>query len=132
MKGKFADRSRLLHILNAINHIETFSADKSKRDLFTDFMYRFTIERQLEIIGEAASRLTDKIHQRYPFVPWSRIISLRNLLAHEYFGIDLEIIWYILDQHIPVLKKDIQRILENYNSAEWEYDLEITIRYYVK
>jgi uncharacterized protein with HEPN domain len=121
----------LLHILNAIKHIETFSAGRSKQDLFNDFIYRFAIERQLEIIGEAANNLSDAIHQLYPFVPWSQIISFRNLLAHEYFGIDLEIVWAILEQKIPMLKTDIRKIVENYNSEVWQYSQEITIRYYV-
>lgn len=116
MKGKLTDEARLLHILDSINHIENFSAGRTKQDLYNDFMYRFSIERQLEIIGEASNGLSDGLQNQFSFVPWAKIISFRNFLAHEYFGVDLELVWSILEQNIPDLKKDIEKILGNISS----------------
>ena len=70
MKGKAADETRLRHILTAIQHIEDFSAGKSKDDIYNDPMFRFSVERQLEIIGEAANNLFPALQQKYSSTPW--------------------------------------------------------------
>ncbi len=111
MKDNLSDKIRLLHILDAIQHIDNFSINKNKADIYTDFQFRFSIERQLEIIGEAANHISSVIHERYPEVEWPKIISFRNFLAHEYFGVDLELLWGITQDNIPVLKKQISSIL---------------------
>jgi uncharacterized protein with HEPN domain len=95
MKGKIPDAVRLRHILDAIAFIAEFSNNRSKNDLYKDFMYRFSVERQLEIIGEAAKNISPSIAQAYPEVQWPQIISFRNLIVHEYFGLDLELVWNI-------------------------------------
>ena len=75
-------------------------------------MYRFSIERQLEIIGEAANNLSAGLKNKCADIPWKKIISFRNFLAQEYFGIDLELVWGIIESQIPVLKKDIEKVLQ--------------------
>jgi uncharacterized protein with HEPN domain len=115
MKNK-GDEIRLHHILEAINNIGTFSAGKTKDDLYNNLMYRFSIERQLEIIGEAANNLSGPLREQYSSIPWPQIISFRNFLAHEYFGLDLELIWSILINHVPSLKSDIEKILNDITS----------------
>jgi uncharacterized protein with HEPN domain len=113
MKGKLSDEVRLRHILGAIIYIETFSAGKSKEDIYENFMYRFSVERQLEIIGEAAGNISQNLKNKYPVTPWPQIISFRNFIVHEYFGLDLELVWDVVVNHIPVLKKEIENILED-------------------
>ncbi len=113
MTGRPGDELRVRHILDAIQHIENFSAGKSKEDLYDLPMYRFSVERQLEIIGEAANALSVELQSQYPAVPWPQIISFRNFLAHEYFGIDLELVWDVVVNHIPDLKKDMEIILKD-------------------
>ena len=112
MKGKIPDEVRLRHILDAIAFIEKFSTGKSKEDFYTDFMYRFSVERQLEIIGEAASKLSRSFIAKHTYVPWREIISFRNFLAHEYFGLDIELVWGIVVNHIPTLKINTEKILK--------------------
>jgi uncharacterized protein with HEPN domain len=112
MKGKISDEIRLRHILDAIIFIEKFSAGKSKQDLYTDYMYRFSVERQLEIIGEAANNLSPAIILHYADVPWQQIISFRNFIVHEYFGLDLELVWNVIDIHVPVFKVQVENILK--------------------
>ena len=115
MKGKISDRLRLRHILDAIQHIENFSTGKTKDDFFNDLMYRFSVERQLEIIGEAANNISNDTKNRYPTTPWEKIISFRNFLAHEYFGLDLELVWGIVELHLLPLKQDVEKILKEIN-----------------
>ena len=113
MKGKIPDKIRLQHIIDAIQHIENFSAGKSKVEFYSDFMFRFSVERQLEIIGEAANSVSPSLQQLQANVPWQKIISFRNLLAHEYFGLDLELVWGIVTDNLPQLKIDVQKIINN-------------------
>lgn len=112
MTGKIPDKIRLQHIPDAIQNIENFSSNKTKEDFYNDLMYRFSVERQLEVIGEAANNISSSFQELYSEVPWKKIISFRNFLAHEYFGLDLELIWGIVVDNLPQLKKDIRNILK--------------------
>lgn len=74
-------------------------------------MYSATI-RELEVIGEAASKLSAELKEKHPEVPWREIKDFRNILAHEYFGVDSEVVWDIVTEKIPVLQKAVTAIQE--------------------
>ena len=63
------------------------------------------VVKNIEVIGEAASRLPVEIQEKFPDVPWALMKQMRNILAHEYFGIDLDIIWKTIQNDLPLLKK---------------------------
>jgi uncharacterized protein with HEPN domain len=65
----------------------------------------------LEVIGEAIKKVPSKIRSKYPEVEWKRIAGLRDILIHEYFGIDMDIIWDIVQNKLPELEKQINQIL---------------------
>ncbi len=69
----------------------------------------------LERIGEAASQLGRDFHQAHPEVPWPQIIAMRNILIHEYFGIDLDAVWNTIERDLPILKQKIHQILTALN-----------------
>ncbi len=69
-------------------------------------------QSQLEIIGEAANHFSDELFKRYETIEWAEIVGLRNLPGHEYFGIDLRIVWQIIQNNLPRLKKNIKLILK--------------------
>lgn len=73
-------------------------------------MFNATL-RQLEIIGEACNRLSQNLLLNHPEIPWARIIGLRNLVIHEYFGIDDFTIWNVVKINLPELKVNVQAIL---------------------
>ncbi|TLV00282.1 HepT-like ribonuclease domain-containing protein [Dyadobacter luticola] len=104
MKRADFDEARLLHIAEAIGYIQTFTINKTKQDLYSDPMLRFAIERQLEIIGEAANHLSENFKTTIPEIEWQKIIAFRNFIVHEYFGVDLELVWDIVANKIPELK----------------------------
>ena len=70
------------------------------------------VVRNFEIIGEAAKKVPDSIKEKYPKVPWKKMYGLRNLISHEYFGVDYEMIWEIISSDLPSNLSDIKSILE--------------------
>ncbi|MFC2112667.1 DUF86 domain-containing protein [Bacteroidota bacterium] len=70
------------------------------------------VVRNFEIIGEAAKNVPDSVKEKYPKVPWNKMYGLRNLISHEYFGVDYEMIWEIISSDLPSNLSDIKSILE--------------------
>ncbi|MFA4936430.1 MAG: DUF86 domain-containing protein, partial [Candidatus Methanoperedens sp.] len=66
----------------------------------------------LQIIGEAVRSLPDSFREKYPDIPWSKIIGMRNILTHQYFGIDVDVVWAVIENDLPDLKYKITRILQ--------------------
>jgi uncharacterized protein with HEPN domain len=73
------------------------------------------VARNLEIIGEAAKHIPSEVRACYPRVQWSKIAGLRDIVAHEYFGLDVDILWDVIQNHVPALLDDVQRILNEEN-----------------
>jgi uncharacterized protein with HEPN domain len=99
-------------ILEAANRIIEYSSGATPETLLPDKMRLDAIVRNLEIIGEAAGRLPSEIKDKYSTVEWRKIANFRNLLAHEYFAIDYEILWDIIENKITSLQKAIIVILD--------------------
>jgi uncharacterized protein with HEPN domain len=97
------DRVRIRHIVDAAETARDFVAGRTRADLDTDRMLLFALVRAVEIIGEAASRLSDETRNAAPAVPWPRIVSMRNRLIHVYFDIDHDVLWKTATEEIPQL-----------------------------
>jgi uncharacterized protein with HEPN domain len=111
MPDRLGDEIRLQHILDAIVEIEDYTKNVAFETFVGNSMMFNATLRQLEIIGEASNRLSEKLLQENSHIPWARIIGLRNLVIHEYFGIDDMTIWAIITINIPELKKQIEAIV---------------------
>jgi uncharacterized protein with HEPN domain len=98
-------------ILEAIQKIQIYTATFSRQIFFDDKKTIDAVARNLEIIGEAIKKLPEDLRSRYPEVDWKKIAGLRDILVHEYFGIDVEIIWDIIQNKLPLLAKQIKSIL---------------------
>lgn len=105
------DKARILHIKDAIEFIQGNKKISMEETLLNDLVLRFAMERQLEIIGEAANFLSDELKIKYDEIEWRRITQFRNFLVNEYFGVDYKIIWDILENKIPLLDKTILQII---------------------
>ena len=109
------ERSSLLYISDIIDAAEAIFSytDDVDFDLFSNDRMRFSaVIREFEIIGEAVSKLPSEIKATAPHVQWQDIKDFRNLLAHEYFGIDLEIVWNVVKEDLPDLYRAAQRMKE--------------------
>src|SRR3990172_10517576 len=100
-------------ILTSINKIKNYAGDSSYEALLADEMRLDAIVRNFEIIGEAASNIPAEIRDKYPAVEWRKISDFRNVLAHEYFGINYKIMWDIIKNKLPKLRQDIKTIIES-------------------
>ena len=117
MKDLKGDKARLLHIRDAIVEIEEYTRAFDFQQFYHQSMARFASIKQLEIIGEAANHLSGELIEKYPDVEWREIIALRNILIHEYFGVDAKIVWDIISEHLPALKKAVEMILKDFESV---------------
>jgi uncharacterized protein with HEPN domain len=97
------DAAYLWDIVEAARTIRDFTRDVSLADYARDRKLQLAIERALEIVGEAARRLSDTFRAEHPEVPWPQLIAQRNVLAHEYGEIKKERIWLVATQRIPEL-----------------------------
>jgi uncharacterized protein with HEPN domain len=104
MRGKFGDKERLKHILDAIEEIEAYTANTDLTDFLANSMMRFASIKQIEIIGEAANYLTPETKALFTNIEWNQIIGMRHILIHEYFGVDDNLVWQVIRDDIPKLK----------------------------
>lgn len=115
MRGKSGDIVRLQHIFDAILEIESYVLDKRFSDFQENSMMRFACIKQMEIIGEAGNHISDEIKLQFSTIEWSQIIGMRNILVHEYFGVDSKIVWEIIQKDLPELKIRIREIIATYS-----------------
>jgi len=106
------ERERLLDILEAIERIEKYAED-GKEAFESDELIQTWVVYHITIIGEACRALPDDFQARYASVPWADIIGMRNILVHQYFGIDIDAVWSVVEHDIPELKLNIKTILKD-------------------
>lgn len=100
----------LKHVRDAIAKIEAYTKG-GRAAFFKNTMIQDSVVRNLEIIGEAVKNLPAEIKKRHPDVPWRSITALRNILIHEYFGVDPKIVWRVVSKRLPLLRRHILTIL---------------------
>jgi uncharacterized protein with HEPN domain len=97
-------------ILEAIGRIEQYIKGLSLEEFSKDQKTIDAVARNLEIIGEASNRLPDEFKEKYWEIEWYKVVGLRHRIIHEYFGIDIQIIWQILHKDLPELRIAISQI----------------------
>lgn len=105
------DKERLRDIKEAIERIEKY-VSKGRKAFESDELIQNWIVRHLQIIGEATRSLSSEFRERHPDVAWSKIIGMRNILVHDYFGIDTEVVWRAVECDLPELKQKIKKLLQ--------------------
>jgi len=105
------DRNRLFDIKEAIERISE-KLPPSKEEFAGSDLLQIWVLYHIQVIGEAANGITPEFQNNHKKIPWKDIIAMRHLLVHQYFGIDLDEVWNTTKQDLPLLKQEINRILE--------------------
>ena len=108
------ERSAAVAIHDMLQAAETalrYTTGKSREDYEREDLLRHAVERNLEIIGEAARRLPKEFCDQYPEVPWRAIMATRHILAHDYDEVDNDIVWRIITDHVPELVRQLKPLL---------------------
>ncbi len=113
MKSPRTDRLLVEDMLESLGRIAAYTAGMPKEAFLSDRKTIDAVVRNLEIIGEAAARLTIDAKQRRPRTEWPQIIGLRNRIVHEYFGVDTEIVWQIISRDLLQLGTELHQLLES-------------------
>lgn len=105
-----ADRDRLSDMLEAIAKIEERTTS-GKGAFERDEMLQVWVVHHIQIIGEAAAGISDELRHMHSNIPWRDVIAMRNVLVHQYFGIDIREIWTTVQEDLPYLRCELRRIL---------------------
>lgn len=105
------DHLWLTDILEAIENIEKYAV-RGQHAFETDELIQVWVISHLQRIGEASRALSASLKERYPDVPWRKIIGMRNILVHSYFSVDTTLVWAVVAHELPALKEHVEAILE--------------------
>ena len=111
MSSKNRDAAYLWDMVQAISHVQNFVEDITYDDYINSHLIQSAVERQLEILGEAAGRISTELRQANPDIDWKRIVGLRNVLIHQYNKVEIETIWKIATTVVIPIKKRLKSLL---------------------
>ena len=107
------DKVRLQHMLEHAREAVAMTEGKERADLRRERMLELSLIRLIEVVGEAAARVTPEGQAKYPSIPWSQVVSMRNRLIHGYDQVDLNILWDTIEDDLPPLIAELEKILES-------------------
>ena len=102
----------ILHIIDAASQIAEYLEGFDEKAFQENQLVQDGVVRQLEVIGEACSKLEARFRESYLNIPWVQIVGMRNKLVHEYWDIDLSIVWQAATQEVPSLKKQLLNLID--------------------
>lgn len=102
----------LIHIRDSLREVRAFVANETREGFLENRMLQNAVMRSFEVVGEASRRVSGEYRERHPEVPWRLMGDFRNKLIHDYFALDLEIIWKTAVEDTPTLLEQIERLVE--------------------
>lgn len=117
MREPVRDKERLEHIIASIDNIFDFTKGKTQQDLDVDKMMFYAVVKNIEVIGEAAFRLTKTFCQLHPDTPWPSIVRMRHVLVHDYYQIKNKEVWKVINEDLQPLRNQISNYI---SETDWE------------
>jgi len=102
----------VMDISDAINKIEDFMRDVTRDQFIADTKTAYAVIRALEIVGEAAKKIPEEIKTQFPKIPWRQMAGMRDKLLHEYFGVDIRVVWRTVKEDLPRLKANLKPLID--------------------
>jgi uncharacterized protein with HEPN domain len=114
------DDQRLEDILQALDRIAGAVSGLTEEDFLSNDVICFAVARQLSVVGEAAANVSSQTREKNPLIPWRDIVAFRNILVHEYFGLNWNRVWETVADQAPILRERISAILTQGSSEKAE------------
>lgn len=108
---KLDDKIRIQHMIDAAEEALSFVSDKSENEFNRNRMLVLSIIKEIEIIGEAASKISEETKLKFNNIPWQDIVGMRNRLIHGYFDVDIKLVWNTIKNDLPSLLKSLKEII---------------------
>jgi uncharacterized protein with HEPN domain len=105
------ERAALVDMLEFVHEIRSFVQGRSRQDLDTDRTLLRALERMLELVGECARRVSEGTRHAHPSIPWRAMIGMRNIIAHEYGRVDLDLVWRTAQRDMPPVTEALERVV---------------------
>jgi uncharacterized protein with HEPN domain len=106
------DRLYLRHMLDAIDRVLEATHRVSRDDFNRDWMTQDAIVHELQILGEAAGRVSRAFSDRHPEVPWRKVTGIRHKIVHDYFAVDLDVVWDTATLDVPAIRPLVEPLLD--------------------
>jgi len=106
------DRLYLIHIIECIERIESYLERINKETFLSSTLVQDAVVRNLQVMAESTQRLSEQAKHSLPEIDWYRIAGFRNILVHDYLGIEMETVWNIAEKELPLLKKAVNKLLK--------------------
>lgn len=106
-----SDTIRIKHMIEAAEEAISFAEGKERKDLDRERMLVLSVIKEIEMIGEAAAKISVEVRGKKSQIPWNDIVGMRNHLVHGYFDVDLDLLWNTIEHNLPVLVMNLKKIL---------------------
>ena len=120
MREYVRDRERLEHMAEAIDRILTFADGKNRMELEADNLKYYGVVKNIEIVGEAAYKLTNAFCRQHPETPWKAITQMRHVLVHDYYQIKPQEVWKVISEDLGPLREQVSQYLSDTDWEAWE------------
>jgi uncharacterized protein with HEPN domain len=106
-----SDTIRIKHMIEAAEEAISFAEGKERKDLNGERMLVLSVIKEIEMIGEAAAKISVEVRGKKSQIPWNDIVGMRNHLVHGYFDVDLDLLWNTIEHNLPVLVMNLKKVL---------------------
>ena len=114
MRETAKDKGRLQHILSSIERVQEFTKGMSKEELVNDTLHLHATVYNVQIVGEAVYKLTKEFKESHTETPWRMIEKMRHILVRDYYQINLDILWIVINEDLPVLEEQIKKYISDF------------------